>query len=321
MPKGYKHLTYKQRCQIFVLIERGDSSPKIAVMIGVNRSTVSREIKRNRGKYGYHSEQAHEKAQNRRAHSPNKKMTSQMITNIEEKIKLDWSPVQISGRLKKQGEEHVSYETIYKHIKRDKKNGGILYTHLRHRGKKYNKRSNGFSGRGYIPDRIDIEQRPAIVEEKSRLGDWELDTIIGANHKRAIVSIVDRASKFTKLVKVSRKTSEEVSQAIISALDPVRSFVLSLTADNGKEFAGHRRVSSELQSEFYFATPYHSWERGLNEHTNGLVRQYFPKGKNFDDISKSDVEEVESFLNNRPRKILGFETPTEAFNRLASAAK
>ena len=174
------------------------------------------------------------------------------------------------------------------------------------------------SGRGCIPGRIDIDQRPDIVEEKNRLGDWELDTIIGANHKRAIVSIVDRASKFTKLVKVSHKTSEEVGQAIITALDPISPFVLTLTADNGKEFANHQKVSSELNAEFYFAKPYHSWERGLNEHTNGLVRQYFPKSSSFENISGEDIEKVENCLNNRPRKILDFETPMEAFERLSS---
>ena len=318
MPKSYTHLTYEQRCQIFVLIESGDSITKIARVIRVHRSTISREIKRNAEQGKYHHEIANKKARSRRLLSPNKKMTPHLISIIEEKIQLDWSPVQISGRLKKQGNEYVSHETIYKHIWADKKEGGFLFRHLRHKGKKYNKRCNKNSGRGCIPNRIDIDFRPLIVEEKKRLGDWELDTIIGANHKGAIVSIVDRASKLTKLVKVPNKSSENVGKAIISVLSPIQDHVLTLTADNGKEFASHQKVSLELQSEFYFAKPYHSWERGLNEHTNGLVRQYFPKGKSFENISQEDIEKVENYLNHRPRKVLNFETPKEAFDRLAT---
>ena len=239
-----------------------------------------------------------------------------MILLIEKKLRMDWSPEQIAGWLKKEGNEHVSYETIYKHIWADKKKRGILYKHLRHSGKKYNKRSKGTAGRGCIPNRIDIKERPQIVEEKVRVGDWELDTIIGAQHQGAIVSMVDRATKLTKLVKVLRKTTEEVNAALLEKLQPIQKFVLTLTADNGKEFSGHQDISKALEASFFFATPYHSWERGLNEHTNGLVRQYFPKGTNFDDISKEDVEKVENLLNNRPRKSLLFETPFDAFYRL-----
>ena len=231
---------------------------------------------------------------------------------------MDLSPVQISGWLKRHGKEYVSYETIYKHIWADKKKGGTLYKHLRHSGKKYYKRSKGTAGRGCIPGRVDIKERPIIVETKIRLGDWELDTIIGANHQGAIVSMVDRATKLTKLVKVSHKTAQEVKDALIKKLGPIREFVYTLTADNGKEFAYHQSVSEALQADFFFATPYHSWERGLNEHTNGLVRQYFPKSLSFDNITEEDIERVETLLNNRPRKILDFETPLEAFNRLAT---
>ena len=155
------------------------------------------------------------------------------------------------------------------------------------------------------------------MEEKTRLGDWELDTIIGAGRQEAIVSMVERASKLTRLVKVQRKTAEDVSQALISSLEPMKVFVRTLTADNGKEFAYHQKVSRKLGSEFYFATPYHSWERGLNEHTNGLVRQYFPKKTRFEDITDEDIKRVELLLNNRPRKILNFETPIERFEKLS----
>lgn len=230
------------------------------------------------------------------------------------------SPEQISGRLKREQKKSVCYESIYKHIWSDKKKGGFLYKHLRRSGKKYNKRSKGSAGRGCIPGRIDIKERPEIVEKKVRIGDWELDTIIGAQHKGAIVSMVDRATKLTQLIKVDHKTAEEVTDALITKLGPIKEFVCTLTADNGKEFAYHQSVSLALEADFFFATPYHSWERGLNEHTNGLVREYFPKSTNFEDISQEDIEKVEWLLNHRPRKILEFETPFEAFQRMTGKA-
>ena len=240
-------------------------------------------------------------------------MSSSVIVIINEKLHLQWSPEQISGWLKKQGRESVSHETIYKYIWRNKKKGGSLYRQLRHNGKKYNKRSKGTAGRGCIPNRVDIDQRPALVEEKRRIGDWELDTIIGANHDGAVVSMVDRSSKLTKLAKVSRKTSTEVSLALINKLGPLSLHVHTLTSDNGKEFAVHEKIAHILEADFYFAKPYHSWERGLNEHTNGLVRQYFPKKTQFSGISQAELDGVEKLLNQRPRKILGFKSPEEVF--------
>ena len=285
MPKGYHHLTIDQRCQLYTLKARGESLSLIAREIGVSTSTVSREIKRNTGKRGYRYKQAHEKAKERRCHTNHTKlkMTNITILLIEEKLRMQWSPEQISGWLKKEKDTTaVSHETIYKYIWAEKSMGGLLYKELRHNGKKYNKRSKGTSGRGCIPGRIDIDERPNIVEAKTRIGDWELDTIIGAGQKGVIVSMVDRASKLTKLAKVSRKTAKEVTGALVKRLKPIQDFVLTLTADNGMEFAYHQEVSNILKTEFYFAKPYHSWERGLNEHTNGLVRQYLPKGKRLD---------------------------------------
>ena len=317
MTRGYQHLTYEQRCQISILKTRGDHPAKIAQTLGVLRSKITRELHRNSEGGTYSAEQAQRKTEDRRRHSSTTKMSPGLIAVIEGKLKIDLSPVQISGWLKRHGKEHVSYETIYKYIWADKKSGGGLYKHLRHSGKKYYKRSKGTAGRGCILGRIDIKERPIIVEEKTRLGDWELDTIIGAGHRGAIVSMVDRATKLTKLVKVSHKTAQEVKEALIKKLAPIRKFVHTLTADNGKEFAYHQSVSRALKADFFFATPYHSWERGLNEHTNGLVRQYFPKRVSFDHVTEEEIERVETLLNNRPRKILEFETPLEAFYRLS----
>ena len=199
--------------------------------------------------------------------------------------------------------------------------GGQLYKQLRHSGKKYNKRGSGKAGRGCIPGRIDISVRPAVVEEKSRLGDWEIDTIIGAEHKGAIVSMVERHSKLTLLAKVPRKTAEEVEKALTGKLSKVSDCVLTLTADNGKEFANHLAISSALGATVYFARPYRSWERGLNEHTNGLVRQYLPKCQRLDRVADETVLGIEKLLNNRPRKVLQFRTPIEVFNQRRTGSR
>jgi len=320
MTKRYHHLTYEQRCQIYALKKRGDSFSTIAEQLKVHRSTIYRELKRNRGRRSYRFKQAQKKALDRRskASSHQYKMTVATIKIITEKIHLQWSPEQIAGYLKKERyPKAVSAETIYQYVWKNKKSGGVLYKHLRHNGKKYNKRRSNKAGRGCIPNRVGIETRPEIVEKKCRLGDWELDTIIGKGHQGAIVSIVDRASKLTKLAKVSRKTAYEVKEAILSKLSSIKEFVITLTADNGKEFANHQEIAKDLNSRFFFANPYHSWERGLNEHTNGLVRQYFPKSMAFDEMTQSQLDAVEFLLNNRPRKVLKYSTPAEVFNQLA----
>jgi len=184
---------------------------------------------------------------------------------------------------------------------------------LRHSGKKYNKRSSVAAGRGHIPNRVDIDERPKIVEQKTRIGDWEGDTIIGAKHQGAIVSLVDRCSKFTVLKKIDRKTAELVTKAAVEKLGGLSLLllVITITLDNGKEFADHVTIADKLGAKVYFAKPYHAWERGLNEYTNGLIRQYLPKSTDFTQVSDEMVQEIEDKLNNRPRKILGYKTPME----------
>lgn len=316
--KNYRHLTYEDRCQIFALKQSGNASSFIAIQLGVDKSCINREIKRNGGEHGYSYEQAHSFAGERRkqASCAAIKMTPECIEFIEDKLTLkQWSPVQLSGWMKDNTDFNVSYETIYRHIRGDRKRGGDLYKHLRHSGKKYRKSQNGKAGKSCIPERVDIDERPRIVEDKKRIGDWELDTIIGKNHIGAIVSMVDRASKFTKLKLVPDKASDTVTSAIKEALIPLKEKVLTMTADNGGEFAQHQKLTEALDAQVYFAKPYHSWERGLNEHTNGLVRQYFPKGTEFDSLRPDDVQKVESLLNSRPRKVLDFQTPMDVFKK------
>ena len=168
-------------------------------------------------------------------------------------------------------------------------------------------------GRGLIPGRVDIAERPAEVEEKSRVGNWEVDTIIGAGHRGVIVSTVDRMSEYTLLQAVENTTKVLVRDHLVAQLGPVTDLVLTITADNGKEFAGHREIAEALGADVYFARPYHSWERGLSEHTNGLVRQYFPKVESLLGIDPAEVRKVADRLNNRSRKALGLRTPAEVF--------
>ncbi len=317
MPKGYKHLTYEQRCQIPVLLKRKIPKGTIADDLGIHRSTLARELDRNKGLRGYHHKQAHRKSKTRRSSASRcsaLKMTPDLIAAVRFALqKQQWSPDQISGSFKRHGIANISAETIYRHIWTDKRAGGILYQNLRHRGKKYNKRGAKNAGRGLIPGRIDIDERPAIVEQKTRIGDWEIDTIIGKNHRGAIVSLVDRASKYTRIHLVPKKKADVVSAAIVSELKGLQGKAHTLTADNGKEFAKHAEIATRLGVEVYFAKPYASWQRGLNEHTNGLVRQYFPKKTRFDKITQKDVKTVEMLINTRPRRILNYKTPTEVF--------
>ena len=317
----YHHLTRDQRCQIYALNKRGVTQTGIAVDIGVSQGTISRELARNKGFRGYRFLQAHRFAVQRGLARKGvvRVMTPCLIVRAETLLcDNQWSPEQISGALNREDGTKVSYESLYRHIWSDKRTGGTLYLNLRQRGKKRNKRGAATAGRGLIPGRIDIAQRPAIVDAKSRLGDWELDSIIGAKHRGAITSMVERKTKLTILELLDGPTSEATKEGIIRRLTPHKKHVLTLTSDNGKEFSGHTEISKKLGSGFYFCTPYHSWERGLNENTNGLVRQYFPKGTDFAKLTAVDVQRVENLLNNRPRKALNYHSPNEVFAKLTA---
>ena len=313
MPQGYHHVTRDIRSQIYALKATGTSLHKISAIVERHVSTVSREIKRNTGGRGYRYKQADAKAAERRADASRtpQKLTPTLVAIIEEKLMEEWSPDQISGRLKDKDIASISHESIYQHIWKNKRSGGVLYKQLRHNGKRYNKRSSGKAGRGCIPNRVDITERPQIVEEKTRIGDWEGDTVISAISKAAILTVVDRHSKFTRIKKIGRKTAKNVRIAMKEIMTSLPYPVLTVTFDNGMEFAAHQNITEDLNAYCYFATPYHSWERGLNEHTNGLIRQYLPKSVDFKDLTDDEVKAIEDKLNHRPRKVLGYKTPME----------
>jgi len=313
MPKGYKHVTYDKRCQIYTLKATGISNRKIGVILGIHRSTVGNELKRNSGLKGYRYKQADKKAKNRRlkASSQPTKMTEDFKNELKNLLIAGWSPEQISGRLRLTN-KFISLETIYKWIWSNKRSGGDLYTFLRRRAKKYNKRKNKIAGRGLIPNRVGIEDRPTIVEEKSRIGDIEIDTVIGQQKvSPVLVTAVDRHSKYVVIKLAQNKTAEKVTEQIIKGLFALPHPVTTLTFDNGKEFAKHANIAQALNADCFFAHAYCSWERGLNEHTNGLIRQIFPKGMDFSKLTEAAVQKVENWLNLRPRKSLNYLTPFE----------
>lgn len=310
------HLTLEQRYTIQTLKDEGFKQNEISKRIGKDKSVVSRELKRNSDQRNgkYRAELAQNKCDAR--HKTKKKhirFTADIQDFVVEQIKQDHSPEQITGRAEKLNKKCVSHERIYQFIWEDKKRGGDLYKHLRTKGKRYRKRGNKKDSRGIIPDRISIEQRPEIVDRKIRIGDLEADLVIGMNHKRAILTINDRASGVGKLTLLESKSSEELKTKMIDSLIRWKPLILTITSDNGKEFAQHKEISKQIEIDFFFARPYHSWERGANENLNGLLRQYFPKKFDFKQISEKELKEVENKLNNRPRKRFGFLTPNEVF--------
>ena len=314
--RKYYQLTECQRYQIYALKKVGHDQQTIAATLAVSPSTICRELRRNRGQRGYRPRPAHQHALTRRQQKAQvTKMTPEVVERIEADLRQEWSPEQIAGRLAAQGGLQLSPERIYQHIRADRQAGGTLYRHLRHRQKKRKKRYGKPDARGQIKDQTRIDQRPTVVEEKSRIGDGEIDRVMGGKGQGALVSLVERRSRYTLLGKVASKQAEEVASKTIGVLDPHKEYTETITADNGKEFAHHTAISQALDAAVYFAHPYHAWERGLNENTNGLIRQYVPKGTAVDSLSEEQVHHIRDRLNHRPRKGLAFETPHEILAR------
>ena len=314
--RTYTQLTRGKRYQIRALLKAGNSQSKVAFYLKVHKSTISREIRRNQGHKGYRPRQAHEKAMARRYMAAKRiKMTPAMIELVSHYIGQDFSPEQVSGFLARNHALKISHETIYKHIWSDKRAGGTLYKHLRHSKRKYKKRYGTKERRGRMKGQVSIDLRPAVVEAKSRIGDWEMDTITGKNSTGYLVTVVERKSKLTLIKRVPDRQADQTAKAIVQLLRPYKDNVFTITVDNGKEFARHKKISKSLKADIYFAHPYHAWERGLNENTNGLLRQYFPKKIDFRTIDDNSIQHAMERLNNRPRKTLGFATPNEVFSK------
>ena len=276
-------------------------------------SSISRELRRNRGQRGYRPKQAHELSQARmRACDNGRRITDEVWAMVDARLAETWSPEQISGHLKANGQPTVSHESIYQRIYADKRAGGTLHRALRCQ-KARRKRHTGRERRGTIPNQVSIDLRPDVANDRGRFGDWEADLMIGAGQQQALVTINERISRYSLIAHIPAKTAQNVSNALISLLTPFSEAVLTLTTDNGKEFAQHEKIATTLAADFFFAHPYASWERGANENMNGLIREFFPKKMPFDSITQKDVLFAMHQLNHRPRKCLGFRTPHEVF--------
>lgn len=313
------HLTVEQRYTIDAMNRKGYKQKDIAAAINKDKSVVSRELKRNKdlrsGEYRY--DLAQRKYNKRQKEKPKViRFTPEVQHNVEMLLKEDYSPEQIVGTLKKENKNTVSIERIYQHIWDNKKQKGELYKHLRNKGRRYRKRGNSKDNRGIIKNRVGIEKRPKIVEERSRFGDLEVDLIIGKNHNQAILTICDRASGMLKMRRVKSKQAKMVGEAMVEELEDWKPYIKTITADNGKEFAEHEFVADNLGIDYFFARPYHSWERGSNENLNGLIRQYFKKNSDFTTITDEMVKKIEKKLNNRPRKRFQFENPIFVMDKL-----
>lgn len=316
---AYIQLTLQERYYIEIEMRNGTSQNKIAKTLNRSQGTISKEVARNKGGRGYRHKQANITAKKRHEDKRKRvKLTNEIILFIENELNTNQSsPEQIAGRIKRILNLSIHHETIYRYILQDKATGGDLYLQLRRKQKPYRKRyGNSTNSTKGIPERIDIDQRPQEANNRLRVGDWEADTVIGAKHKGVIVTLDERVSKLRLALPQVGKFARETKESIVELLKPFAAFVKTITFDNGKEFAKHMDMASSLGCDTYFAKPYHSWERGQNENANGLLRQYFPKGMEFVDVTRKEVIEAVHRLNSRPRKCLDYATPYEAFMEL-----
>ena len=306
----YKHLSQAERYQIHALMKAGHDQSQIAKLLDRHKSTISRELSRNTGSRGYRPKQACEMSADRAQNSRNAPTVEPWVREAAcALLCIQWSPEQIASQLP------ISHETVYQHVYADKAQGGTLWKHLRCQKQKRKRYASGRDRRGQIPNRRPLSERPLHIEARRQVGHWECDTVIGASHKGAVVTMVERKSGYAVMTKVEKKTSELVSSAIVDKLQPLAARVKTLTFDNGKEFAGHAHIDQQLQSTAYFARPFASWERGSNENLNGLLRQYVPKKRAMSTVSDEEIRMIQNRLNNRPRKRLGFKTPAEVFHQ------
>jgi IS30 family transposase len=315
-----KQITKEQRYQIEAYLKAGKSKDFISIQLSVNRSSIYREVKRNSQKRGvYNAFYAQMLCDERKERLKRKRSFNQVKEDLIKGYieKEQWSPEQIVGYCKNNGIDMVSHERIYQYIRQDKELGGSLFKHLRHR-LKHRKRPVG-QKHSSIKNRISIDKRPKIIDNKERFGDWEIDTIIGKEGKGAIVTIVERTTAFFMMRKLPQgKNAEGLAYHVINMLKPYKNMIHSITADNGTEFAEHMKISKTLETGFFFAHPYSSWERGLNEYTNKLIRQYIPKKTEIQNLNEKYIAEIQYKINRRPRKKLNFDSPKNQFFNLVA---
>ncbi|MDR1199779.1 MAG: IS30 family transposase [Prevotellaceae bacterium] len=316
-----KHLTQEQRYTIARMLQARCTRKEICVAIGKDKSVISRELRRNSHNRGYSPTLAQKYADERKERFKRKRaftesIQGQVVKYLQEE---QWSPEQIVGRARRNGLPMVSHERIYQHIRADKAQGGTLYRQLRHR-LKHRKRPVG-GKKVVIPDKVSIDLRPDIINKKQRFGDWEVDTIVGPEHRGAILTVTERQTGFLLMKKLPKgKNAKALAKELFYLLLPYKRWVHSITSDNGSEFYEHKHIARSLHTSFFFAHPYSSWERGLNEYTNGLVRQYIPKKQNFNNINDDEINSFQIKINKRPRKLLNFDAPIDRFFKIVALA-
>jgi IS30 family transposase len=316
MSKSYKHLSLTQRHKIKALHQAGHSLTFIAAQLGIHKSTVSRELKRNARLWGSYDPNMAQQAANVRKErfSLNRKFSPGMERFIRDKLQSQqWSPEQIKGYCQQNNIPMVSHQRIYQFIYQDRENGGDLYKNLRTSRRKCRKKYGSERSAKSLKNRTSIDLRPSVVNNKERFGDWEMDTIIGKNNKGAILTVVERKSAFLLMAKLDGRNADDLAKSAVRLLAPYKEKVHTITSDNGSEFAKHQLISKKLEAQFFFAHPYSSWERGLNENTNKLIRQYIPKKTSFDHINHQLINQVNLTLNMRPRKNLNFKSPLKVY--------
>lgn len=311
----YHQITLADRIAISVLRKEGHSTADIARRTGFHRSTIWRELKRNSCIYdgAYRYSKAQERTNGRRQRSrKGLRHSPEQYRRVNELLALKYSPEQVSGDLKRWGEFAISHETIYRHVWRDKYADGTLYLHLRQSPKERRKRRNSQDSRGILPNKRMIGARPAEVETRATLGHWEIDTVMGSGAgSDCVVTLVERKSGYLLLGKLKRRTTKELNQRVIKLMRQHGLAFKTITADNGTEFHSYEDVERKTGVKFYFAHPYHSWERGTNENTNGLLRQYLPKGQSMATLTQQQCNAIAQQLNTRPRKRHNYRTPEE----------
>lgn len=308
------HLTKAQRYTIATLFATNQKQKDIAKELGVSPSTVNRELSRNSTKgIGYEAETANTLALERHKRKPYK-LTEPIIKEINNRLEEYESPEQIVGRCKLEGIPMVNHETIYQYVYSTKGTEKCYTPYLRWNRKRRKKRSLTNKKRGQIPNKVMIDERDEVVEDRNRIGDYEIDTVILKGRKGVILTVVDRTTRFTYTALLPNREANTIKEALIKLLK--NEIVETITSDNGKEFADHLQIARFFQKPFYFAHPYSSWERGTNENTNGLLRQFIPKNRDFESITSQQLFTYNHNLNNRPRKCLGYKTPTEVLNEM-----
>jgi IS30 family transposase len=307
MKQQYRQLTLQQRYQIQAEQEVGFSQTKTAKSIGCNKSTVSREIKRCKQGY-YSAESAHKQATlKRRCADKATLYTAELWDLITGKLKDDWSPSAIAGRIEIEGGKQVSHETIYQWIYKDKKRGGEAHNYLLRAYRGFRKKRKAHDGRGLLQDRVSIDQRPIAANKRLHTGHWEGDTVHGVGGN--FVTLTDRRTRLLDAKKTQSRTKKEVGKRLVDMLSSHGA--KTLTVDNGREFYGHKSITEKTGVQVYFADPYASWQRGSNENANGLLRRYFPKGTDFRKVSAQALRRAVEKINFMPRKLLKWKSAYE----------